>query len=167
MIDYTKHEGAAITEDMIDDVAVSFSENYGVWGPAVKPEKQGRRLLIKLSEDNDDSAVGILSSHPFAIAAVLRALGKRLRQTNECVGNSQIKTIMASCPVDYVRTARLRGSAFESNVDDGTISCADTKFFVDHAEPHAALDALRDKGIKWPLGRLPEGHEFLAFVERP
>ncbi|THY86519.1 hypothetical protein D6C93_07861 [Aureobasidium pullulans] len=198
MIDYTKHEGAAITEDMIDDIAVSFSENYGVWGPAVKPEKQGRRvrasparlradclpssparnflvqakdkhrlLLIKLSEDNDDSAVGILSSHPFAIAAVLRALGKRLRQTNECVGNSQIKTILASCPVDYVRTARLRGSAFESNVDDGTISCADTKFFVDHAEPHAALDALRDKGIKWPLGRLPEGHEFLAFVERP
>ncbi|THW46452.1 hypothetical protein D6D21_03907 [Aureobasidium pullulans] len=234
MIDYTKHEGAAITEDMIDDIAVSFSENYGVWGPAVKPEKQGRRvrasparlradclpssparnflvqakdkhrlvghviatrwtfenlsicwitqlcvnmryrhqglatkLLIKLSEDNDDSAVGILSSHPFAIAAVLRALGKRLRQTNECVGNSQIKTIMASCPIDYVRTARLRGSAFESNVHDGTISCADTKFFVDHAEPHAALDALRDKGIKWPLGRLPEGHEFLAFVERP
>lgn len=44
MIDYTKHEGAAITEDMIDDIAVSFSENYGVWGPAVKPEKQGRRV---------------------------------------------------------------------------------------------------------------------------
>lgn len=41
---------------------------------------------------------------------------------------------MASCPVNYIRTAELRGSLFDSEVTDGTVSCADTGFFVDHAE---------------------------------
>lgn len=74
---------------------------------------------------------------------------------------------MASCPVKYVRTAQLRGSLLNSEVTDGTVSCADTEFFVDHTEPDAALDAVQRKGIKWPFGRLPEGHEFLVFVECP
>lgn len=74
---------------------------------------------------------------------------------------------MASSPVDYVRTARLRGSLFETNVDDGTVSCADTNFYVEHTEPDEALELVRSlKGIDWPFGTLPEGHEFLLFIQR-
>ncbi|CAD0108352.1 unnamed protein product [Aureobasidium uvarum] len=125
------------------------------------------KLLAKLSENNDDDGFGILTSHPFAISAALRALGDGLDQTKLCTISDRIRDIMASCPVNYVRTAELRGSLFDSDVDDGTVFCADTKFFVDHAEPDTALKTVQSKGIKWPFGRLPEGHEFLAFIERP
>ncbi|KAG9532269.1 hypothetical protein KCU93_g1277, partial [Aureobasidium melanogenum] len=125
------------------------------------------KLLAKLSENHDDDGYGILSSHPFAVSATLRALGRGLDQVEECTISPRIRDIMASCPVNYVRTAKPYGSLFDSVVTDGTVSCADTKFFVDHAEPDAALDAIQSKGIKWPFGRLPEGHEFLVFIERP
>ncbi len=43
--------------------------------------------------------------------------------------------------------------------------CADTEFWVDHSEPEEALKAVRGKGIAWPFGGFPEGHEFLVIVE--
>lgn len=73
--------------------------------------------------------------------------------------------IMASSPVDYVRKARLHGSLFEENNADGAISSADTDFWVDHQEPLAALKSVRDKGVVWPFGELPDGHEYLILVK--
>ncbi|KAH0365481.1 hypothetical protein KCU65_g5984, partial [Aureobasidium melanogenum] len=233
MIGFTVYEGAEITDDMIQDIATLFSENYGIWGAAAQGRKQGQRvrssparlrldclpeatarnilvqakdsnvlighvlatrwtfeglemcwitqlcvckryrhqglatkLLTKLSEKNDNAGYGILSSHPFAVSATLRALDGGLDQMKECTISPRIRDIMASCPVNYVRTAKLCGSLFDSKVTDGTVSCADTGFFVDHAEPDAALNAIQRKGIEWPFGRLPEGHEFLVFIER-
>ncbi|KAH0353079.1 hypothetical protein KCU81_g1851, partial [Aureobasidium melanogenum] len=124
------------------------------------------KLLAKLSEHDNDGGYGILSSHPFAVSATLRALGGGLDQVKECTISPRIRDIVASCPVNYVRTAKLRGSLFDSEVTDGTVSCADTGFFVDHAESDTALDEIQRKGIEWPFGRLPEGHEFLVFIER-
>jgi hypothetical protein len=78
---------------------------------------------------------------------------------------------MASCPIEYVRNSTLRGTLFSDmdNIEDidgkAVVSCADTGFWVDHQESEEALKALKAKGVKWPLGELPEGCEFLVLVE--
>lgn len=70
--------------------------------------------------------------------------------------------IMAASPVKYVRDAKLKGSIF--GIDDGTVCCADTNFWVDHAEPLAILAEVKNK-VTWPFGELPEGCEFLVLVK--
>jgi hypothetical protein len=73
---------------------------------------------------------------------------------------------MASCPVEYVRCAKLRGTLFPSDVNEGVVSCADTGFWVDHSEPKEALRILKEeKRVEWPLGELPEGCEFLILAK--
>lgn len=42
---------------------------------------------------------------------------------------------------------------------------ANSHFFVDHSEPLRVLRSLQDG--EWPLGDLPEGHEFMLLFERP
>ena len=98
--------------------------------------------------------------------AALRAFGRGLEEVNLSTVKTRARKIMDASPVEYVRTANLHGSLFDDKVSDGAVSCADTNFFVDHAEPDAALDTVLSRGIEWPFGRLPEGHEFLAFIER-
>ena len=66
---------------------------------------------------------------------------------------------MGSSPVQYVRNAQLHENT------DGSVLCADTGFWVDHAEPDAALRVVKERGIEWPFGKLPEGHEFLAIAK--
>lgn len=74
---------------------------------------------------------------------------------------------MAASPVGYVKGAKLRGSLYQPPGDDtsGLVSGADTDFFVDHQEPLDALAWLREEGDGWPLGDLPEGHEFLLLFK--
>ena len=67
--------------------------------------------------------------------------------------------IMAGSPIAYVKDAKLRGSLFSPN-EVGLISGVDSNFLVDQGEPFKALAWLREEGI-WPLGDLPDGHEFL------
>lgn len=98
--------------------------------------------------------------------ATLRAFGHGLEEVNLSVAKTRASRIMNASPVEYVRAAKLHGSLFDDRVSDGAVSCTDTNFFVDHAEPDAALDAVLSRGIEWPFGRLPEGHEFLVFMER-
>lgn len=125
-----------------------------------------KKLLQELRHDSD-YGVGILSSHPFAISAVLRVFGSGLEKTDLEVIRQQAQAVMKSCPVEYVSGAGLRGTLFEkSETLDNVISCADTKFWVDHKEPLTALDIIKEKGAIWPFGNLPEGHEFLALVSR-
>jgi hypothetical protein len=72
---------------------------------------------------------------------------------------------MNSSPVEYVKKAELKGSNFGAGDGDGSISCAYTSFFVDHAEPLKALRDVKDQGVTWPSGTLPEGCEFLVLVK--
>ncbi|KPI45758.1 uncharacterized protein AB675_866 [Cyphellophora attinorum] len=126
-------------------------------------------LLRKLQEQEqgEEQAFGILSSHPFAIRAALRAFGHGLEKVNLSMTQKYAATTMASCPIVYVREAKLRGSLFgESGAETGVKSCADTKFYVDHQEPVQALNAAKQSGLEWPLGDLPEGHEFLLLIGR-
>jgi hypothetical protein len=72
--------------------------------------------------------------------------------------------VLQSCPVLYISKAKLYGSLF-GTVEDGSVFCADTGFWVDHGEPMAPLRMIREKGIEWPFGDLPEGHEFLVIAQ--
>jgi hypothetical protein len=75
---------------------------------------------------------------------------------------------MASCPIKYVRKSQLCGTLFGDEDDEegrAPVSCAYTQFWVDHKEPEVALKVLKAKGVKWPLGELPQGCEFLVLVE--
>lgn len=121
--------------------------------------------MLKLREGENDRGFGLLSSHPFAILAALRAFGRGPEEVDLSIAKTHAIQIMDSSPVEYVRTAKLHGALFEEDAKDGTISCADTEFFVDHTEPLEALAAVREKGISWPFGDLPEGHEFLVMVK--
>jgi hypothetical protein len=124
------------------------------------------QLLIKLCENEKDDRFGILSSYPFAIMAALRAFGRGVEKVDLSIAKADATKTMDTSPVEYVRTAKLRGSLFDDNTADGTVSCADTNFFVDHTEPLEALAAVHAKGTSWPFGDLPEGFEFLVFVDR-
>ena len=75
------------------------------------------------------------------------------------------QAIMAASPVNYVKSAKPKGSLFEKGREDGVVCCADTAFWVDHAEPLAALAAIKERDVQWPFGELPEGCEYLVLVK--
>jgi len=112
-----------------------------------------------------ESGFGTLSSHPFAILALLRVFGRGHEDVDLTMTKLHARAIMDSCPVGYVKNAKLHGSLFSEDVKDGTVSCADTGFWVDHEEPLDALRIVLEKGIVWPFGELPDGHEFLILVK--
>ena len=68
---------------------------------------------------------------------------------------------MLSSTIDYLKTAQLRGELFQENSDTGAVSSIFTEFYVDHAEPLEALDKFKARG-RWCLGKLLEGHKYLA-----
>jgi len=71
--------------------------------------------------------------------------------------------ILASSPINYLKTAKLSGSLFNKLDSSGLVCGVDTNFFVDHTEPLEALEQVR-KFREWPLGDLPDGCEFLVIV---
>ncbi|KAG0691593.1 hypothetical protein DFH29DRAFT_884126 [Suillus ampliporus] len=66
----------------------------------------------------------------------------------------------------HLKTAQLKGSVFQADCDDGTVSSVFTSFYVDHAEPLKALKQYKAKG-PWALGELLDGHEFLVIFPMP
>lgn len=73
------------------------------------------------------------------------------------------QAIMCGSPVQYVKSARLTGSLFDDELVNGSISLADTGFFVDHTEPLDILEHVKSTS-RWPLGSLLEGHEFIMLT---
>jgi len=114
---------------------------------------------------------GVLSSQPATIMACLRAFGAGLEEVDLRVTRDWARSVMDSCPVRYVREARLHGSLFRGeNVaaaadDDGAVSCAFTDFRVAHEEMLEVLRNVGDRGLAWPFGVLLEGCEFLVLVK--
>jgi len=96
----------------------------------------------------DEARVGILSSHPFSISAFLRVFGSGIENLEAYqleMTRKEERCVLSSCPVSYVKTAKLRGNLFEDECDgDKAICCADTGFWV-------ALRVLGQKGVVWPL----------------
>lgn len=122
------------------------------------------KLIGKLHENYpDDRYFGILSSHAAAIRATLRAAGRGLIDVDLDTIQKHAAKIMSAAPIEYVRNAVPHGSLF-GEFEGDIVSSAGTEFFVDHAEPLDALRQIIREGLKWPLGRLPEGQEFLLIV---
>jgi GNAT superfamily N-acetyltransferase len=134
----------------------------------VAPEYRGQKLATeivrRLREEGEQGVLGILSSHPAAILAALRAWGRGVEEVDLDVVQELAEGIMAASPVSYVREAELKGSLFGQEDAEG-VCCADTMFWVDHAEPLAALAVVKERGVAWPFGHLPDGCEFLLLVE--
>jgi hypothetical protein len=141
------------------------------WITQLVVDQQSRRqgiaisMLRKLHEEEQIHIVGILSSHPAAIRAALRAFGHGLEDVDLETTRSTAVGIMASCPVGYVNTAKVHGSLFDDTVNGSCVSSAYTGFYVDHTEPLEALEQVRQEGHMWPFGELPEGNEFLVLLE--
>ncbi|TGO19076.1 hypothetical protein BTUL_0006g01120 [Botrytis tulipae] len=121
-----------------------------------------KRMLGHLK--GEEEMVGILSSHPFALMAVLRVWGRGVEDVDRDLEmmKGTVKEVMEGCPVGYVKEARLRGSLFGEG-GGGAVACADTQFWADHEEPLEALRRVEEK--VWPFGELPDGCEFVALVD--
>ncbi|EXJ95907.1 hypothetical protein A1O1_01032 [Capronia coronata CBS 617.96] len=119
-------------------------------------------LLLKLREGKNDRGFGILSSHPAAILAALRAFGRGIEEVDLKMAREHARAIMDCSPVGYVKEAVLRGGLFMTHGEDNVVCCAYTNFWVDHTEPLEVLQAVKARGIDWPFGDLPEGCEFLV-----
>ena len=70
--------------------------------------------------------------------------------------------ILEATPVDYLKNVKLAGSLFDDCCTTGAVSCVFTEFYVNHAEPLAALEIFKTR--RWCLGELPEGHEYLIIL---
>jgi len=70
--------------------------------------------------------------------------------------------LLRTTPIEYLRSAQLRGSLFEDDaIDPSAISSAFTQYYVNHDEP---LEVLQEYRSIWPLGELLDGHEFFLLV---
>ena len=139
-------------------------------------------LLVRLAEDDVD-IYGIASSHPAACLAAVRAFGgvggeHRSESTPRYFTDrlwyqaspklsfikENAQMILESSPIRYIYEGELKGSLFELDGGSGIVSCIDTEFFVDHREALEALACLREE-MRWSLGNLHEGFEFLLILE--
>ena len=71
--------------------------------------------------------------------------------------------VLKDTTVGYLKSAKPCGSLFQNDCEAGVVSSVFTNFFVDHAEPLAALDGFKEKG-GWCLGELFDGHEYLVIL---
>jgi len=120
-------------------------------------------LLSELRQ-KEDNIYGVISSHPAACLATIKALGSALDPPKLDYIRDHAKAIINSSPIDYVKGAKPCGILFDSKDASGLVSSAFTNFYVNHAEPLEALSWVREN-IEWPLGDLIDGHEFLLILE--
>ncbi|KAF2841088.1 hypothetical protein M501DRAFT_1002195 [Patellaria atrata CBS 101060] len=120
-------------------------------------------LLNETRLDGND-IYGLMSSHPAACLAALKAFGHSFNTVSLEFMKKYAESIMKVSPVTYVRDAKLRGSLFDSKDTNGLVSSVDTGFFVDHEEPLEALALVRES-MEWPLGELLDGHEFILILQ--
>lgn len=127
-------------------------------------------------QQQQKDVIGVLTTHPYTLCALLRVFARGIETLPSRADYSTNPTgdghtplplevcgpLMESSPVNYVRDAV---------PCPGTLS-ANTRFYVDHAEPDAALrsvvsgkNKLLRGGWEWPFGELGEGCEYLCVLE--
>ncbi|PGH13075.1 hypothetical protein AJ79_03912 [Helicocarpus griseus UAMH5409] len=119
-------------------------------------------LLRSLRSDADD-VYGIASSHPAACLAAAGAFASSIEKVSLDYAGENAGEIIKASPIPYIREASLCGSLFDSKDTTGLVCGVDTRFFVNHKEPLEALKSARETW-DWPLGDLPEGHEYLLVM---
>ncbi|KAL2282158.1 hypothetical protein FJTKL_11196, partial [Diaporthe vaccinii] len=136
----------------------------------VHSDYRERRLassLLSTLIDNDDDILGIMSSHPAACKALVKAVGElRFAEIPLDFAATHAVGVMSASPVSYIKDAKVCGRLFDAQDTSGMICGVDSNFYVDHAEPQEALLEFQADG-NWPLGDLSDGHEFLLLVNKP
>lgn len=94
---------------------------------------------------------GLATTHPYAVMALERAMRKKV---DPAVCKLVAAKIIKESHIGYLKDCPL---ALE-----GERCLVNTSFYVDHAEPEAALAALEPGS--WSLGGLVDGHEFIAII---
>ncbi|KAF2829558.1 hypothetical protein CC86DRAFT_287013 [Ophiobolus disseminans] len=153
--------------------------------PEYRDQRRATRMLQALVKHYDigrnsqhKDFVGVLSSNPYTICAVLRVFGRGIeslpskpelegqrgssRKAHYPMHPSEHAPLMQTSPVDYVRNAKVHR----------TVLVADTNFFIDHTVRNWAVRTISyamNKQLhgpwQWPFGDLPEGHEYLCLLE--
>ncbi|EER39533.1 conserved hypothetical protein [Histoplasma capsulatum H143] len=165
--------GDRVTDSMLGEAAKLFNENYGIWGKlSHSPAWTATALLRSICADTDDM-YGIMSSHPAACMAAASSYGTRSTWVLILVGGiekaplglveANAKAVLEASPIPYIKNARLCGSLFNPEDSTGLVCGVDTGFFVDHKEPLEVVEVVR-QDLQWPLGDLPEGHEYLLIL---
>ncbi|KAI0203073.1 hypothetical protein F4808DRAFT_458296 [Astrocystis sublimbata] len=119
--------------------------------------------LLRAIRNDADDVYGIMSSHPAACLAAAACFGMTIEKVSLDFIRQNASTLMKASPIPYVKDAKLCGRLFDVNNID-MVSGVDTDFFVDHEEPLQALDLIQQQWL-WPLGNLPDGHEFLLLLQ--
>ncbi|EXA53662.1 hypothetical protein FOVG_01397 [Fusarium oxysporum f. sp. pisi HDV247] len=120
-------------------------------------------MLLRYAMAGSDDVYGIMSSHPYACIAAAATFGTAIENVSMEFIRASSQSIMKESPIQYIKDAAVCGTLFDANDVSGLISGVDTGFFVDHEEPLQALQQVQDDR-NWPLGNLPNGHEFLLLV---
>ncbi|PGH29399.1 hypothetical protein GX50_07856 [[Emmonsia] crescens] len=119
-------------------------------------------LLMSIGSDMDDM-YGIMSSHPAACMAAASSYGMGIEKVPLGLIKGNAKAVMEASPIPYIKDARLCGTLFNPEDSTGLICGVNTGFFVDHEEPLEVLEIVRQHW-QWPLGNLPDGHEYLLIL---
>ncbi|KAJ5392276.1 hypothetical protein N7509_007766, partial [Penicillium cosmopolitanum] len=119
--------------------------------------------LLRALGKNSDDIYGIMSSHPAACLAAAKAYGRTIEKVDLGFINETASKVLSTSPIPYIRDSKLCGTIFDALDASGMVSGVNTHFFVDHKEPLEALEVVKDQW-EWPLGSLPEGHEYLLIL---
>ncbi|KAI0746404.1 hypothetical protein C8Q80DRAFT_1104630, partial [Daedaleopsis nitida] len=119
-------------------------------------------LITKASWFNDVKFMGLVSSHPAACHALCNVFNVSPDSIDLGIIAEHAAPALACTNVDYLKHTQLRGSLFQRNPQPGVVSSVYTVFWVDHAEPLAALGMYKQH--QWPLGELLDGHEYLLLI---
>lgn len=120
--------------------------------------------LLNQLKQNDVDIYGLMSSHPAACLAAAKSFRDSIATVQLGFISRHAEEVMKASPISYIKNSKLCGSAFDPSDTSGLVSSVDSGFFVDHNEPLEALAWVREE-MKWPLGELFDGHEFLLILE--
>lgn len=121
-------------------------------------------MLATLAKDGgieQGDIVGVLSSHPYTICAILRVFGAGIEslqaKSHALLEKSKCQYVLDSSPVEYVRKAKMRNDRLS----------ADTGFYVDHGGLDEVVEMIAEReGVgEWVFGELEEGCEFACVLE--
>jgi hypothetical protein len=112
------------------------------------------RILRQLREQEgpETNAFGILSSHPAAMLAFLRAFCDGLENRSAARASDtprSWKAAMTASPVRYIKSVTFDELVHHLTLEGFYIGMADTKFYVDHTVPAETLGQVEYEGKSW------------------
>ncbi|KAB5560316.1 hypothetical protein GE09DRAFT_1173009 [Coniochaeta sp. 2T2.1] len=180
LILFESFAGSEITDVILEHASKLFSENYGIWG---KDSGRAEQWLPKSAMNlyTKVTVGGQLAGNVFCSRWVVDGkticwvtqlvVSRNYRERGLASGlltslrreGDDIYGIISSHPAACLAATKSFGSELFDRVSHGIVSGVNTHFMVDHREPLEALVLVRETW-NWPLGDLPDGHEYLLIL---